>query len=457
MSRLACSLALLACFLKPSAAEPLTAEEAHRILSLFGAKHSSPDLTNRYAANADAAQFGKALFFDPRLSGSGRVSCSTCHDPSLEWTDGLALARGEAQTIRNTPTLWNVADRRWYFWDGRVATLWSQALKPIESPAEMNGNRSAVVALIANDKKFSSLYRAAFGEPPSGSVDDAFANVGKAIAAFETTLVARNSPFDSFLACLHRQQPADCRQINGAALSGLRLFAGRAGCANCHHGRDLTDEEFHDVLLPEFETSHTDSGRARGIVDVKADPFGPASPFSDCPTSARATLLKALRNSPDMDHSYRTPSLRQVALTAPYMHNGVYPDLSAVLRHYSTLSDACFERRRDHRALRVPAHADKRKHWLPGCIALSLLRSVRVSVLELGTCLILLDVRQSASADDKADNGCFLGFGRSSSSGHFIHMFIVTLGTRAFVNKHISVDGAPVWRGPTIPNRRSGG
>jgi hypothetical protein len=149
------------------------------------------DPTNRWADSADAAALGHRLFFDERLSASGTVSCATCHDPAQGFSDGRPLAKGEGTGTRHSMTVLNAAHQRWFTWDGRADTLWSQAVQPFETPHEMNMPRARVVQRISEDSVLRAAYRRAFGaEPPAADappamVDAAFAKVGKAIAAYE--------------------------------------------------------------------------------------------------------------------------------------------------------------------------------------------------------------------------------------------------------------------------------
>jgi cytochrome c peroxidase len=339
------------------AEDRLSMDERRVVLSLFSKRAEYGDETNRVVTNPNAIRLGETLFFEKRVSASGSISCSTCHRKELEWSDGLPTSMGEGPGTRRTPSLWNVGNRRWYFWDGRVATLWAQALVPLESPTEMGGNRSSIVELIESDEKLRELYESVFGKigaaegchsnpgstyasdacPPA---DVAFANVGKAIAAFETTLQARDAPFDRFLDCL-RDRRGQCAQLSSRAQAGLKLFIGKARCVNCHHGLDLTDEEFHDVLLRDSHVQRGDDpGRLRAIAFLRSNPFGPAGQFSDCPSCSTAQLVQQLNENPDLFRTFKTPSLRDVANRAPYMHNGSYRTLRDVVTHYSTLADA---------------------------------------------------------------------------------------------------------------------
>ena len=177
-------------------AAQVTPDEARQYLALFAYQNVLPDTTNIYASDPPAARLGEALFSEPRLSGSGKISCASCHQPSNNWIDGRPHAVGVNETSRNTPTLWNVSHRRWFFWDGRAATLWAQALAPIEAPSEMAGHRDSVLRLLRSDDKLQALYADAFGiSAKRTSVNATFANVGKALAAFETTLTLRSLAF----------------------------------------------------------------------------------------------------------------------------------------------------------------------------------------------------------------------------------------------------------------------
>jgi cytochrome c peroxidase len=342
--------------------QALTGEQVRQVLDFFTGEPAAADETNRFERDPRAAELGRALFFNGRLSLSGKMSCASCHQSDANWIDSRGHSDGKAGSQRDAPALWNVSSRRWLLWDGRAASVWAQALLPIEAANEMHSDRRRLFDLIVSDFVLRQLYEKTFGPPPPRrdcarigntakrqacetrqhqEIDRVFANVGKAIAAFEATITARSSPFDKYLECLRTSPPGACRQLSARAVEGLVLFTGKAGCVNCHFGPDLTDEEFHDIQLPDhYGRLDYDPGRMKGIVNAKADTFGPGGRFSDCPNCGRARLLAASVETPESFHSFRTPSLRQVAETAPYMHTGVYGDLRQVLKHYSTLADS---------------------------------------------------------------------------------------------------------------------
>ncbi len=322
---------------------PLTQLERERLLRHSPLPEPPADTTNRVADDARAARLGRALFFDARLSRNGRVSCATCHDPARAFSDGQAVSRGLALGARNAPGLFNLAYARWFFWDGRADSLWSQALKPFEAPAEMGGTRVAVLRVVRGDAALRRAYEDVFGplaDPVRGdvaSVARAFANVGKAIAAFERGLLSRRAPFDVFVEGLREGDDAKQAALSAAALRGAQLFVGRGNCSVCHAGPLFSDGEFHDLGLPLLDDEAApDPGRQAGLVALAQDEFGAAGVHSDDRDGPRARATRHLRPPGDGLGQFKTPSLRNVALSAPYMHRGQFADLEAVFDFYST-------------------------------------------------------------------------------------------------------------------------
>jgi cytochrome c peroxidase len=344
---LACGLAGLwlcgAAPAEPPGDAPLTAVERQRLLRHSPVPDPPPDTTNRVADDPRAVRLGRALFFDPRLSRGGRVSCATCHDPARAFADGRALSQGLGRGTRNTPALWNLAHARWFFWDGRADSLWSQALKPFETPAEMGSTRAAVLGVVRADAELRGAYEQLFGplDDPAGAAPAelarAFAHLGKAIAAFERTLVSARAPFDVFARGLRDGDAGKQAALSPAALRGARLFVGRGNCFLCHVGPLFSDGEFHDLGLPLGDDEESaDPGRRAGLLALQGDEFGAAGVHSDDRGGERARALRHLRPPDEAGAEIKTPSLRNVALTAPYMHRGQFADLEAVLDFYST-------------------------------------------------------------------------------------------------------------------------
>lgn len=352
-----------------------THQERSRILQLSPLPPLAPDETNAVADDSRAARFGQRLFFDPGFSRNGKVSCATCHLPEQHFTDGKQLSEGLGRAVRNAPTIINAAYQRWIFWDGRADSLWAQAIHPIENPNEMGSSRTALAQRIAGNPSLRREYEAVFGPLPSAAdlqripsqarpaaanapdsaatlwaalsveqqhaINRVAANFGKAIAAYERRLVARRAPFDVFVEGLRANDPAKLAAISDSAKRGLKLFVGEANCRLCHSGPLFSDGEFHNVrVAPLSDELPPDSGRHGGVAQLLADPFNASGPFSDAPEGEAARRVRHLARKPGDAGLFRTPTLRNVAVTAPYMHQGQFADLDRVLRHYNTFDGA---------------------------------------------------------------------------------------------------------------------
>ncbi len=305
------------------------------------------DPTNRWADSEAAAQLGHRIFFDERFSASGSVACATCHDPAHGFSDPRPVAKGEGTGTRHSMRVLNAAHQRWFTWDGRADTLWSQAVQPFETPAEMNLPRAKVVAQVAGDSVLREAYRRAFGQAPpaadaaSAAVDAAFARVGKALAAYERKLVSGPSAYDRWWTRRAAGDPKADQELTDAQRRGLALFFGKANCFQCHHGALFSDGEFHMLGVPPRDGGQpTDAGRYAVIERVRSDPFNAAGPHSDDPDGVQARISASLVRTPDQWGEFRTPSLRNVAQTPPYMHAGQMATLPDVVRFYSTLEGA---------------------------------------------------------------------------------------------------------------------
>lgn len=262
---------------------------------------------------------GKKLFFDPRLSGDGSVSCASCHQPERAFSDGLAVAKGIGQRLgtRNTPSLLNVAFNQSQFWDGRRPDLESQAIDPLFNPRE-HGLRDAqaMLAILRREPGYASAFRDAF---PASADPIAIERVAQALAGFERTLLAGNSPFDRYFF------KGEKAALSPAAARGLALFRNDAQCVTCHvigaaHAL-FTDDKFHSLgmglrrLGPDLAriTLRLVGARERGAsVDQTV--------LTDEEIAALGRFAVTLE--PADIGKFRTPSLRNVAQTAPYMHDG---------------------------------------------------------------------------------------------------------------------------------------
>lgn len=342
-------------------------------LSLGALGPPPPSPSNRVADDPAAAELGHRLFFDPGLSRDGSISCASCHRPELLFTDGRATSLGLGQTQRNAPTLVASAHSAWQFWDGRRDSLWAQALAPIEAAVEMGSTRLAVVHRVAGDARLSAMYQEVFGSVPvladakrfperagpfgnreeqdawyrmapadRKAIDTAFANVGKAIEAYERLLVPGPSRFDRWVEGLRAGDATRLERDPGARLSeleiaGLRLFLdpARSLCLRCHSGPLLTNHVFHDVGTALGEERLPDFGRFLGLQAVLIDPFNCLGPYSDAPPDAcRELRFIDKRHAEAEMGKFKTPTLRGLPRTAPYMHDGRFATLEEVVDHY---------------------------------------------------------------------------------------------------------------------------
>jgi len=262
-------------------------------LATLKAKFRRPDAVpfptdNPYAE--DKRALGETLFHYPRLSGNGSMACATCHDRAKGFGDGHARSLGvpKRPLARHTPTLWNLAWGRQMFWDGRAHGLEDQAAGPIENPDEMAQPLPRLEAKLAAEPAYVRAFAQAFPHDSRVTAQ----NIAKALAAYERTLVSPRTRFDRWI-------DGDNAALSGAEVAGFRLFAGKAGCAGCHSGWTFTDSAYYDIGLP---------GEDRG----------------------RGTILKL----PVAEYAFKTPGLRELVRSAPYMHDGSLATLNDVIRHY---------------------------------------------------------------------------------------------------------------------------
>lgn len=250
------------------------------------------------APNAARVALGRDLFFDTRLSGSSMISCATCHNPALGWSDGqpTAVGDGAKRLGRKTPTVLNTAYQPLQMWDGRMKSLEDQALGPIGSTAEMNMPLDRMVEHLRAIPGYAPMFEQAY--PGEGVTQG---TVAKAIASFERTVVSTTSPFD-------RWRRGDEQAVDASAKRGFALFQGKARCTLCHQGFNFTDNGYHNIGIRSLSGAEDDGRFAH-------------------------RKLKVLKGA------FKTPTLRDVELTAPYMHNGIYRTLEEVVDHYDRGGD----------------------------------------------------------------------------------------------------------------------
>jgi cytochrome c peroxidase len=348
-----------------------TAEQATlRTLSLSSLEPLTADPSNRYSADPAAVSLGRELFFETRLSGNGKVSCATCHAPALDFQDGTPLATGMGTTARRTMPVAGTAHSPWLFWDGRADSQWSQALGPLESAVEHGGSRTQYAHVIAGH--YRADYQSVFGKLPNltgvperaGPVADSaankawqrmpplrreeitrvYANIGKAIAAYERRITVSPSRFDRYVDTeLAGRSHAAESALSSDEEAGLKLFIGRGNCVNCHNGPLLTDNHFHNTGVPSSAAvTAVDSGRATGVRQALAGEFSCTSRYSDAKPEDCDELRFAVASGAELVRAYKTPSLRNVTGRSPYMHAGQIATIDAVLKHYSNAPAAPF-------------------------------------------------------------------------------------------------------------------
>jgi len=239
--------------------------------------------------DAQKAHLGQMLFFEPRLSGSKWIACSSCHNPGLSWSDALprGLGSGMKPLARRTPTILNLAWSDLVMWDGRKTGLEDQAFGPITSPDEMNGTIEELILRISAIPAYQAEFKKAFGA--EGVSERA---IRQSIATYERTIVSGQAPFDRWIS-------GDESAISESAKRGFDLFNGKANCAVCHSGWNFTDNGFHDIGLPDSDIG-------------------------------RGAWLKIQ----SMQQAFKTPTLRDINRRGPYMHDGSVTTLTEVIDHY---------------------------------------------------------------------------------------------------------------------------
>ena len=287
-----------------------------------------PDPTNRYADDPRAAALGRALFDDVGLSRDGRTSCGGCHAAPHLYADLRPLAvAGEPPRVgrRNVPSLVGSAFKRWQTWDGAADSLWAQPALAFENPREHGLTRDALARLVA--ERHGEAYQGVFGGPvtrgTSEGVDRVVANVGKALAAYVRTLAVGAAPFDRWVAGDHAAMPAE-------AVAGLAVFL-RVGCVRCHSGAMFSDGDFHAVRFPDDPRVGPDRGAVEGQARARASVFQGRGRYSDAPEEP----FPIEAPTAEMRGRFVTPTLRGVALTAPYGHAGTVATLEEVVGLYA--------------------------------------------------------------------------------------------------------------------------
>jgi cytochrome c peroxidase len=331
--------------------QALTSEEFALAVSLTSQSfYHLSDPTNRVADNPAAAQFGEQLFNSAELSRSGKMACASCHIEALGFQDNQKLGPPEHPTQRKTLPLAGAGHALWYFWDGRKDSLWSQTLAPLEDQNEHQLTRTEIVNIVGAKfgleyerlfeplPRVGSLVASPLGTAPQrkawahmpaalqNATNQAFANVGKSIAAYIRTLPPETNRFDAIV--------QGTATFNGDELAGFRLFTGKAACSDCHAGAMLTDSRFHNTGVPQ-SGAQIDGGRAAVLAELENDPFRCGGQFSDAGKEQCGHLVYASRDLKALEGAFKTPSLRGVSHRRYFMHSSSFNDLADVIDHYN--------------------------------------------------------------------------------------------------------------------------
>ena len=324
-------------------------------------------LGNPVADDENAARLGQIFFFDKGLSANGEVSCATCHQPSLNFTDGLPNSQAIGETARKSMTIVGAAWSPWLYWDGRRDSLWAQALSPLEDSREHGGTRTMYAHRIKDDGELRRRYEAVFpsltdlsdssrfplSAGPLGThsekqawwamnpsdrklINYIFANIGRAIEAYERRLMPGITAFDQYADALSDNDTASAATLlTTDQQNGLKLFIGKAQCVHCHNGPLFTNNEFHNTgLFPENELP-TDRGRIDGVLELLDDPFNCLGEEAGVDEQSCAELRFVKTQGIELVAAFRTPTLRNIVNAPPYMHTGQFDNLASVLNHYN--------------------------------------------------------------------------------------------------------------------------
>ncbi|MEN8262501.1 MAG: cytochrome c peroxidase [Nitrospirota bacterium] len=263
----------------------------------------------------EKVELGKKLFFDRRLSGDGTMACATCHNPETGYSDALAISLSYPTTRnwRNAPAIINLAYNKVFFWDGRAENLEEQALFPIMSAFEMNQNIDFLEEELKEVPEYVKLFQDVFGGVINGE------RIGMALAAFQKTIVSKDSPLDKYLG-------GDKSALTAARKEGYDIFTGKGGCIVCHNGPNLTDNKFYNIGVPDNPEIINDSRvAATRRFTAKVSGYKAYSTLKEDPGRYLVTKdRKAWK-------AFKTPSLRELSLTGPYMHNGTFSTVKEVI------------------------------------------------------------------------------------------------------------------------------
>lgn len=326
--------------------------EDAKYFSIFGLAPLPTDPSNDWQKDPDAAQLGERLFFDTGMSANGTVACASCHFTEGSYVANESIPAEESRNFRSVPQITGAAYNRFFFWDGRVDSLWAQALKPIENPDEHQFTRLKAVTYVvqaypaqleiiaAKSEKYHQHLKSVqhwlatnqHSEAPDESINFIFALIGKSLAAFETVLPIKPALWDDVANAkiTGRRLNAEQEQI----WQGFKVFNGKARCSSCHDGPLFTDYSFHNTAMPSKPVLGIEAGRYAVLPAIKENEFGCYSPYSDA-GSDECLHLKYINRSVESNFgAFKTPTLRGVSTKARLGHSGQFPSMEEMIDHY---------------------------------------------------------------------------------------------------------------------------
>ncbi len=313
------------------------------LIAVFGPwpKELPPDPGNELSGQHWAESLGQRLFHEPALSGDGKITCANCHQATKGFTDGLPTAKGASTHVRNTQGLLDIGTQRWFGWDGGADSLWAASLRPMLSDIEMNGDFTTISKRLRKEQYIAD----AIAQSPTPIALDELDNeafavlLSKAIAAYTRTLVSGQTPFDQYRLAVLNNDVDGQKQYPQAAIRGLKIFLGEANCHVCHFGPNFSNGEFHDTGRPFFTgVGQVDPGRYTGIQRVRKDVFNLLGAYNGTDDKDEIRKTQTVTLGQSNFGQWRTPTLRNLTLTAPYTHDGSLRTLREVVDSYADIN-----------------------------------------------------------------------------------------------------------------------
>lgn len=335
--------AVLAFSMSGACAEVSFSDQEISRLKLFGPWPATmqPDPGNEFSGQMWAETLGEKLFHSTDLSGNQSLSCASCHQPDNGFTDGLAVASGVKQHVRNTQGLLNAGYQRWFGWDGGADSLWAASLRPMLSDIEMSADTATTAKRLRSTEYFVQALSGA-GVNVNSMTDEALlVVVGKVLAAYQRTLVSGQTAFDRYLTALQVNDVSATEAYADSAKRGMKIFFGDANCHTCHFGPNFSNGEFHDIGRPFFTgVGKVDPGRYAGIKRVQSDRFNLAGSYNTNTVETDIQKTLTVKLGQVNFGQWRTPGLRNLVSTAPYMHDGSLATLRDVVDAYADIDPA---------------------------------------------------------------------------------------------------------------------